>query len=130
MEHLLTYQWPGNVRELQSVIKYAVVHCVGDVITPECLPESCRRECQACPPGIAERELDAVVQFVRRRLRAGEEDIYRGLVEIVDTIAVREALNHAGGNQVHASKHLGVSRTTLRAKMAGLGLSQNDPDSL
>src|SRR6266849_1577906 len=36
------HSWPGNVRELQSTIKYALVHAVGDILTPSCLPENLR----------------------------------------------------------------------------------------
>ena len=39
---LQAHPWPGNVRELQSAVRYAMVHAVGDILTPDCLPETCR----------------------------------------------------------------------------------------
>jgi two-component system nitrogen regulation response regulator GlnG len=42
MRLLEAYPWPGNVRELQSSIRYALVRTGGEVLTPECLPESLR----------------------------------------------------------------------------------------
>jgi two-component system nitrogen regulation response regulator GlnG len=126
MDILARYRWPGNVRELQSVIKYAVVHGVGEVITPECLPETCREGVRFNDRFLVNDELTSVVQYVRRRLRAGETDIYRGLLDEIDRIAVRETLRHVSGNQVHASQCLGVSRTTLRAKLASLGFDRED----
>jgi two-component system nitrogen regulation response regulator GlnG len=128
MKRLRAYHWPGNVRELQSVVNFAVVHCVGDVITPDCLPESCRRDRRTNDRQAADEELRAIVQHIRRRLDAGETGIYHDLLEKVELIAVREALRHAQGNQVHASERLGVARNTLRAKIAALGLSQMDDD--
>ncbi|MFG0261284.1 MAG: helix-turn-helix domain-containing protein [Novipirellula sp. JB048] len=39
-------------------------------------------------------------------------------------LLLREILQRTGGNQVAASKLLGVSRTTLRNKFESLGLGQ------
>lgn len=125
MPFLENYRWPGNVRELQSVIQYAVVHATGDVITPDCLPDSCR------DPHAQNGDVDAtddeefaeIVESVRRRLRTDQPDLYRSLHAELDRVVLQEALNHVGGNQVHASEKLGISRTTLRAKLSQLGLA-------
>jgi len=42
IEALRKHDWPGNVCELESAIKFALAHSVSDVITPPCLPETCR----------------------------------------------------------------------------------------
>lgn len=117
---LESYDWPGNVRELQSVIQYAVVHAVGDVITPDCLPDSCREGSATQPSGDASAELSAVAKLVRRLLLSEDCELYRRLIMEVDRVALQEVLRHCGGNQVHASQKLGMSRTTLRAKLASL----------
>jgi nitrogen regulation protein NR(I) len=119
---LESYNWPGNVRELQSVIKYAVVHAVGDVITPECLPDACRgRSAAGESADEIDDELAGVASLVRRMLRAEEPDVYRRLLAHIDRITLRETLRHVRGNQVHASRRLGVSRSTLRSKLQQLG---------
>lgn len=120
MELLRNHRWPGNVRELQSVIKYAVVHAVSEVIVPECLPESCRGMVPDDDQQRLHEELAGVADQVRRRLLAGESDIYKRLMDEVDRIVVEEVLRHVGGNQVHASERLGMSRTTLRSKISHL----------
>ena len=49
MQMLLQHDWPGNVRELQSAIKHALVRNVGEVLTVDSFPASCRSP--AAPPG-------------------------------------------------------------------------------
>ncbi len=126
MDLLRRHDWPGNVRELRSAIKYAVVHAVGDTITPDCLPETCRimaSERDSSRPG---EELVGVARYVRRLLEVGESNVYRRLLLEVDGLALAEVLRHVRGNQVQASEQLGMSRTTLRSKLQALGMLNED----
>ncbi len=119
---LASYDWPGNVRQLQSVLKYALVQAPGDVLTLECLPENLRTN----PPQAAARpatpavSLDGLVDLVDGLLRAGELDIYRRITLDLDRVVLPAVLRHVGGNQTRASELLGISRTTLRAKLRAL----------
>ncbi|MEX1040068.1 MAG: sigma-54 dependent transcriptional regulator [Pirellulaceae bacterium] len=117
---LENYDWPGNVRELQSVVKYARVHAVGEVITPDCLPEVIRGTLgeEERPEFFPAETRESIAQVVRQMLREQCGDIHRRVQEEVDRIAIQEALQHVGGNQVQASERLGISRTTLRAKLS------------
>ena len=131
MRLLESYHWPGNVRELQSVIKYAVVHAVSDVITPECLPEPCRR--RRGSGGTAQAgadELLPVADVVRRLLQTDTSGVYRQLLTRIDRVILTEVMQHVRGNQVHASQCLGISRTTLRSKLSSLGLDADNFDGL
>jgi two-component system nitrogen regulation response regulator GlnG len=123
MRLLNAHTWPGNVRELQSVIRYALVHATGDLLTPDCLPELFRSGGTAVRPSEQTTEGQDVVQLVRDLLRLGEADIYRKVCLAVDRIVLDEVLRHVRGNQVQASELLGMSRTTLRAKLRSLGLA-------
>ena len=123
MRLLEAYPWPGNVRELQSTIRYAMVHAVGEVLRAECLPESLREwtsEASAVP-AMPAAGFD-LAEHVQRLLRSGDADIYRKACEAADRVILEAILRHTRGNQVQASELLGISRTTLRAKMKALGM--------
>jgi two-component system nitrogen regulation response regulator GlnG len=125
MRLLEAYPWPGNVRQLQSTIRYALVLAGGEMLTPECLPESLR-DWTFVP--LAERGVAPVSGFdlathIRRLLHSGEADIYRKSCEAADRVILEAILRHTCGNQVQASQLLGISRTTLRAKMKALGMT-------
>jgi two-component system nitrogen regulation response regulator GlnG len=125
MRLLEAYSWPGNVRELQSAIKYAYVQSAGEVITPECLPAQIRGEAtltRQLPARLEAATLD-VAQFVANSLRRGDSDIYQKVSAAVDRVVLETILRYAKGNQVEASELLGISRTTLRAKLRALGLA-------
>lgn len=136
VEMLREYTWPGNVRELQSAVKYALVHARGNVITPECFPESCRGKVAPVtkPPGdypgrelVAQKtrppgSLDIAERFAQL-LGQGNPDAYHTIENEVDRYLLTEAVRLARGNQVEASRLLGISRTTLRGKLESLGLS-------
>lgn len=91
------------------------MHSVGDVITPKCLPDSCRGASHAGAPLPDQEEFPdvaEVAEYVRRKLAAVHSDIYRTLTGMIDRIAMRETLRHVDNNQVQASERLGMSRTT------------------
>lgn len=105
MQALLAYGWPGNVRELINALRFAAVRCAEHEIELSCLPVEVR---QAVGDGSAP---------VAPERRGGDDDpgkeSRRGKKEKLTPSAVRQALDQAGGNRVHAAKLLGVSRATL-----------------
>jgi two-component system nitrogen regulation response regulator GlnG len=117
-ELLARHPWPGNVRELQNVVRYAVIQAVGDTLTADCLPAGVRGVAAEPPAGDPGRDIG---RLVRALLADGSDDIYRTVLAAVDRLVLGEVLQHVGGNQVQASELLGISRTTLRAKLAALG---------
>lgn len=144
VEMLSEHSWPGNVRELQSAVKYALVHASGNVVTPECFPESCgsaarsvssssgsapsRESGEPRTPAMADlasRPGSTGLDIGRRfadLLEQGHKDAYHAIENEVDRYLLTEALRRARGNQVEASRLLGISRTTLRAKLELLSL--------
>ncbi|MFO0809853.1 MAG: sigma-54 dependent transcriptional regulator [Gemmataceae bacterium] len=117
------HDWPGNVRELQSVVRYAAVQALGEAISVDCLPEYLSQQAsESSPPCSVEVGMD-VLALTCDLLRQGRLDIYRTVAQAVDRAVVELVLRHVRGNQVQASELLGISRTTLRAKLHALGLS-------
>ncbi len=121
---LEAYPWPGNVRELQSAIKHAYVQSPSEVITLDCLPPHLREDPSAHATGPeADSQNLRVVEIVSELMRRGESDIYQKVTTTVDRLVLETVLRHVKGNQVQAAEVLGISRTTLRAKMRSLGLA-------
>jgi DNA-binding protein Fis len=83
-------------------------------------------EHQGQPETPPEDERFTVVRLIRSLLVAGEPELYRKVGLAVDRVLLGEVLRHVQGNQVRASKLLGISRTTRRAKLRAVGLA-GDP---
>ena len=131
MSLLTDYTWPGNLRELQSVLKHAVVEASGPLIVPEFLPETvrCAVESFAAIPAIPVEQKssslgndDELVRYIHQRLRAGTECLYDEVIHRVERTLLTELLTQVDGNISRASAILGISRSTLRTKLAALGI--------
>jgi nitrogen regulation protein NR(I) len=118
---LASYFWPGNVRELQGVVKNAIVNTIGDILTPESLPANVRAGAElAMQLQPDDKRGISVGSLTKQLLLSSDTDIYRKVIFAVDGVVLGEVLNAVDGNQVEASRRLGISRTTLRAKLQNL----------
>ncbi len=115
---LSRYLWPGNVRELQGAINNAVVNATTDVLTPGCFPDQIRRGASLIDE-LTSQPVEAfrLEELIRRLLASGDNDIYRQVMHAVDHLLLQEVMKAVDDNQVEASRRLGISRTTLRAKL-------------
>ena len=95
---LLAYEWPGNVRELRGVIERAVILCDTDEITLNHLP-------------LEMRSLD-----IMKKAMSHETGTYPSLVEM-EKIYISHVLQSVENNISEASRVLGISRNTLKAKL-------------
>ena len=98
MDRLLKYAWPGNVRELENAVERAVVLLVGDYVSEHELP-----------PGVANAGGDG----------RGSADWGGMTLDEIERLAVREAVENAGGNKSEAARKLGITRKTLLSKLRG-----------
>lgn len=119
MKAIDAHNWPGNVRELQNAVRYAVIQSVSDVITLESLPGAVTG--QSIPTPFGTSPLPDLVELVRSLVHAGTPDLYRRIIQEVDRVVLDVVLKQVNSNQVHASELLGISRTTLRSKLSGMG---------
>ncbi|MBI3891327.1 MAG: sigma 54-interacting transcriptional regulator [Candidatus Wallbacteria bacterium] len=109
---LACQSWPGNVRELKNRVEAAAALSRTREIGPEEIPsEPARAAARPVAPGPRSQETAAAPAGTARSLAEAERD----------TIA--RALSDHSGNISHTAKALGISRLTLRRKIAKLGLA-------
>ena len=123
MHMLSNFNWPGNVRELQSAVKYALVRATTDILTPETLPASVRGEApQSVHPMTDPDASGALHALARRLILEHPGDVNQQFHAVVDGVLFEEVLAHVDGHQTRAAELLGISRTTLRARLQDAGL--------
>ncbi len=89
---LLAYNWPGNVRELRNALSRAVALGDGKIIDPDLL-----RDCLETPGSAPKSSIPTLEE-----------------VQLRHTLHV---LRLYGGNKKKAAEALGISRSTLYAKL-------------
>jgi two-component system nitrogen regulation response regulator GlnG len=119
VRRLVAHAWPGNVRELENAIKRALVLASGEVLLPEDFDFLDERPARAAE-GADLRTL--VEREARAAMEAGDENVYRSVLEQVERPLIETALARTGGNQIRAASLLGINRNTLRKKIAELGI--------
>lgn len=122
MQILGGYSWPGNVRELENCIHRAAVLASGDTILPHHLPQSIlragRSAARAASPGGGFEEALEVI------LRHSAEHPERPILDLLEHELLLRVLRETNGNQVQASRRLGMARATLRKRIEQLGLQR------
>jgi DNA-binding NtrC family response regulator len=120
---LQAYAWPANVGELARIVKRACIVARTDVITADDLGGSLSGGRFGASEDVESSLSRAVRAALHERLvETSEADAaaaspFHGIVDLVETTLVKEALVITNGNQVKAADILGVNRATLRKKM-------------
>jgi two-component system nitrogen regulation response regulator GlnG len=124
LELLSRYSWPGNIRELQSVVKQALLEAVGPVIVPDFLPPALRPGRLPAPSSVTSTPSASgeLALFIRGRLEGGSTNLHAEALNLLESILLPEVVRHTGGNLSQAARILGITRPTLRAKLADAGL--------
>ena len=119
------YDWPGNVRELENTMQRACVLATADVLLPRDIPlgKVPRRETTA--EGGSKAEI-SVEQAVQRLLQAAQEDSDLQLLPWLEREMTLHAMKETNGNQVQASKLLGITRATLRKRLERYDLANSE----
>jgi DNA-binding NtrC family response regulator len=105
LEQICRYPWPGNIRELENALRAAAAFSHGGPIQPFHLP----REVQTASSARAPRALNDASPWSARYAAPGSPDR--------EAAMIRAALEAAGGNKTRAARSLGMSRSTLWAKL-------------
>jgi transcriptional regulator with PAS, ATPase and Fis domain len=104
------YSWPGNVRELRNVIERAMILTDQEYITPKHLPFELKQT-----ERINHRNIEHEVYEITDNMS----------LEDMEKIHLSKVLKRLEWNKSRASRVLGVSRATLRAKILRYNLSNN-----
>jgi DNA-binding NtrC family response regulator len=107
---LTQYHWPGNARELKNVIERAMILTDQDFITHKQLPFELRQT-GGFDRAISGPELSEITDEMS--------------LDHVEKIHLSKVLKSLEWNKSKASKVLGISRATLRAKIKKYSLSDN-----
>lgn len=107
---MVHYTWPGNVRELKNVIERAMILTDQTYITPKQLPFELQQK-----EGYPSKEMDLNPFEITEIMP----------LESLEKVYLSNVLKKMGGNKSKASKILGISRATLRAKVKKYHLSSN-----
>ena len=113
---LASYPWPGNVRELENVVERAMILATSDVLTPADLDFGRRQ-------AVASGAVAAPVTANQSGGISGESgrSLYKRLSE-QERNEIVAAVDQAQGNIAHASRALGINRSTLYYRMRKHGL--------
>jgi two-component system, NtrC family, nitrogen regulation response regulator GlnG len=112
---------PGTHDEAMELLTKAK-QATGPVLRPEFLPPLLRGEKHT--PALTASVLD---EFIQERLRAGSGDLYAEWQALTDRHLLTEVLRHAGNNLSQTARILGINRSTLRTKLAALGITIEKP---
>jgi len=107
---LIQYHWPGNVRELRNVIERAMILTDQDFITHKQLPFELKQT-----GGFDQAMSAPEVSEINDEMS----------LDNVEKIHLSKVLKSLEWNKSKASKVLGISRATLRAKIRKYSLSDN-----
>ncbi|MDI6763570.1 MAG: sigma-54 dependent transcriptional regulator [Thermodesulfobacteriota bacterium] len=107
---LVHYPWPGNVRELKNVIERAMILTDQTYITPKQLPFELQQK-----EGYPSKGMDLNPVEITEIMP----------LETLEKVYLSNVLKKMDGNKSKASKILGISRATLRAKVKKYHLSNN-----
>ncbi|GEN35371.1 sigma-54 interaction domain-containing protein [Aneurinibacillus danicus] len=98
VDALLAYSWPGNIRELRNVLERTLYVKNGPVITKQDLPAVIGSE-------VTVRENDNGAGTLKQA------------VEQAEASAIRRAIRECDGNKLRAAERLGISKSSLYAKI-------------
>jgi two-component system nitrogen regulation response regulator GlnG len=148
LARLATFDFPGNVRQLENLCHWLTVMAPAQVVEPKDLPPELlgapTAAAGAAPPAAAAEAdrasaapavapspaapastptwLADLEREARRRLEAGEPEVWDTLTRLFEGGLIRTALDLTRGRRIEAAQRLGIGRNTITRKIQELGL--------
>lgn len=107
MRFLQEFDWPGNVRQLRNCLESMTVLARGTTLTTDDIPPQLHAVNSHGDHGI--------------RIPPGTP------LDVIEEAAIRQSLNHFGGNRRRAAESLGISIRTLQRRLKSMSFSPMAP---
>jgi DNA-binding NtrC family response regulator len=124
-EWLMEYHWPGNLDELQSVIRAALLQSKGVVLATPQLQQAVGRAAESVDSDEEGAGWD-VSKFAQEAIQRKSSNLYADAITHLDRLLLKEVLSMTLGNQARAATILGITRTSLRRKIASLEINLHE----
>ncbi|MGD2080220.1 MAG: sigma 54-interacting transcriptional regulator [Nitrospirota bacterium] len=112
-KYVLEHDWPGNAGELKNAVRKACLLSEGETaIERRHLASGGAAYCS-----VREFLDDKLKGYMRGLVKTGGSGLYDTVTAEVEKALIELALKETGGNQLKASKILGLNRNTLRSKI-------------
>ena len=122
LDTLALRRWRGNVRELRNVVYRLALLAREDVVDVDGLNEILGSEGEGVPE---QRKLDfeGALQLWLADNHPAPGALYHSALAAFEKPLMEYALAQTGGNQLRASKLLGINRNTLRKRLSELAIN-------
>jgi DNA-binding NtrC family response regulator len=121
LKFLQTQRWPGNVRELGNTVRKAMLQARGRTITLEDVQRVLNEKHTASPPSAPQQPMREYIAQLLGAAQRGEVDhVHAAFFAAAEKELLTQAMELAGGNKTKAAQWLGMTRLTLREKLAAL----------
>jgi len=124
LQILNKYPWPGNVRELENNVQTACVMTKNSVLQPEDFPiysevdSKIEINLDSLQDDYIEIFRKIIDPVLPKLINSSEGKIYYFLESALEQALISSCLKYFGSNQVKTSEMLGISRNTLRDRIA------------
>jgi DNA-binding NtrC family response regulator len=121
LKFLQTQRWPGNVRELGNTVRKAMLQARGRTITLEDVQSVVNEKlATSAPAGQQQPMREYIAQLLGAAQRGEVDHVHAAFFAAAEKELLTQAMALAGGNKTKAAQWLGMTRLTLREKLAAL----------
>ena len=125
-KELENYSWPGNIKELETFINRLVILSPGQLINEKFIKgelDKAKEQLNNDFSNFSEIfDLELEKFFKNQDVSRYSNSLYNFLLRKLENSLLRKTLSVVNGNQIKASRLLGINRNTLRKKINELDI--------